>query len=396
MAEVKPGDRVGQYVLRRELGRGAMATVFEAEHAALGKRVALKRMHPHLAADPTAAARFMREGKAATQIRSPHVVDVFDVASDDGVPFLVMELLEGADLAAALRERRKLPLQEIADLVVPVAVATQAAHEAGVIHRDLKPGNILLTRRGDGVSPIVLDFGISKILTDVERDLTASEVLLGTVHYMSPEQTRGGRAASALSDQYALGVILYECATGAKPFAGSTPYAVMHAIVSARVTPPSVLDPALPAAFDEVVLRAMSRDARKRYPSVRALGAALLAWASPGTRRRYAAELGVDASAPTARRGRKWRAVVAAGAVIVAAVVVARLRAGPAERPVAAGAVEPAPPVQQEVPVVAAASTAPPPPASASTTAPVRRAAPRPSSSAAPPEHGTNGALILE
>lgn len=424
MADLGPGDRVGQYVLVREIGRGAMATVFEAEHTALGKRIALKRMHPHLAADATAAARFLREGKAATQIRSPHVVDVFDVATHDGVPFLVMELHDGVDLAALLRDRKKLPVAEIADLVVPVAVAMHEAHGAGVIHRDLKPSNILLARgEGGAVSPVILDFGISKLVADADRDLTASEVVLGTVHYMSPEQTRGGRTASARSDQYALGVLLYECVTGVKPFSGSTPYAVMHAIVSARVPPPSTLDPEVPAAFDALVLRAMSRDPRKRFDSVRALGAALLPWASPEMRRRYAASLGVDASAITTpkRRGRRWPAValVGAAAAVVTVVAVRPRDRGPASAAPASSLDVPPPGsilAAVATPPVAPVPTAPLPEASdvvsTSPSAPAtvstpsasvgHRGSPRvgagasasPSSSA--PEHGTNGALIVE
>jgi serine/threonine-protein kinase len=303
MIALHPGDQVGQYVLGREIGRGAMGTVFEATHAALGKRVALKALHPHLAADAVASSRFLREGKAAAQIHSANVVDVFDVGAHDGLPYLVMELLEGKDLGAFLEERGKLTPRESADIMVPVCAAVDAAHHVGVIHRDLKPSNVMLaTRSGGVIAPTILDFGISKIESDTSRDLTASETLLGTVHYMSPEQTRGARTASARSDQYSLGVILYECVTGAKPFAGTTPYALMHAIVSAKLAPPSAIEPSVPAAFDEITSRAMNRDPARRFQSVRALGAALLPFASEETRRRYTAELGDHAApAPSAR-----------------------------------------------------------------------------------------------
>jgi serine/threonine-protein kinase len=469
MANLKPGDRISAYELRREIGQGAMATVFEAEHTTLGKRVALKRMHPHLATDSTAASRFLREGRAAAQIvsylpdpsvrsgvraiRSPHVVDVFDVGTHDGVPYLVMELLDGEDLASALRHRGRLPLREVADIVVPIAHAVHMAHDAGVIHRDLKPSNVVLARRDDGgVCPVVLDFGISKIVTDADRDLTASEVLLGTVHYMSPEQTRSGRQATALSDQYALGVLLYECATGGKPFAGSTPYAVMHAIVSARVAPPSTIDPALPAAFDDVVLRAMHRDPRKRFGTVRALGAALLPWASEATRSRYGGMPAVEPGAHAARRrgARRWAVVLACGAVAVAVLAAAKpsarwapqaattvfasapsLRSGlrpqvpsdpdpPAETQPARD--EPHPSASPSGSIGPGSRTleesgperergsrtleesgperergsrtpAPPPPEGGSAR---RRSTPTAPSSAAAPERGTNGALILE
>ena len=144
MVAVAEQGRVGRYALLREIGKGAMATVYEAEHLGLGKRVAVKKLHSHLAVDATASARFLREGRAASQIKSPHVVDVFDVGVEQGIPYLVMELLEGADLAAVLRERRKLPVSELVDLMLPVVSAVHAAHDVGVIHRDLKPSNVFL------------------------------------------------------------------------------------------------------------------------------------------------------------------------------------------------------------------------------------------------------------
>jgi serine/threonine-protein kinase len=410
------GDQVGQYVLCREIGKGAMATVYEAEHVGLGKRVALKRMHPHLATDATGASRFLREGRAATQIRSPNVVEVFDVGKHENVPYLVMELLDGVDLAARLHERKKLAPSEVADLMVPVTSAVHAAHQAGVVHRDLKPSNIFLARKdGRDVSPIILDFGISKLTGEVDRDLTASEVLLGTVHYMSPEQTRGGNKATAVSDQYAIGVILYECLTGAKPFAGSTPYAVMHAIVSAAVAPPSTLDPRVPTALDEVVMRAMSRDPAARFPSVRALGAALLPWASSGTRERFGGEFGVHAPALLQRQPRRVQpahVIVALGvAVVVALGAGAYVRRARGPRTASAPLLESTP---AEVAPLGSTATVPPDelqpdpgprPTETITAAkprpiapprPMTRSPTSPSASSGRPERGTNGALIVE
>jgi eukaryotic-like serine/threonine-protein kinase len=323
MSAVKAGDQLGQYVVRREIGAGAMATVYEAEHVVLGKRVALKRMHPQLAMDANAAERFLREGKAATQIRSAHVVEVFDVGSHDGVPYLIMELLEGRDLAAHLREARRMALREVADWMVPIAFAVHAAHEAGVIHRDLKPSNLFLARRGATVSPTVVDFGISRTGAELERDLTRSDVLLGTVAYMSPEQTRGGKNATAQSDQYALGVVLYECVTGLKPFSGTTPYGLMHAIVSSTPKAPSAIVPGLPPAFDRLVFRAMHKDPRQRFSDVRALGVALLPWASETTRSAYAREMTADESRLVRTKrvvSVRWLAAAGIGAVSAAAV----------------------------------------------------------------------------
>jgi tRNA A-37 threonylcarbamoyl transferase component Bud32 len=418
------GTQLGRYRLLREVGKGAMATVFEAEHQDLGKKVALKTLHPHLAQDETAASRFLREGKAAAQIKSAHVVDVFDVGTQDGVPYLVMELLDGVDLAALLHERGRMPLGEVADLMLPILSAVGAAHDAGVIHRDLKPSNIFLARRASGeLRPTILDFGISKLTHDIDSDLTASEVLLGTVHYMSPEQTRGARNASPLSDVYAVGVMLFECATGKKPFTGASPYALMHAIVSAKVPPPSSLVPSLPAAFDDVVLGAMHRDPGKRIPSVRALGAALLPWASAEAKARWGREFPGGAAAKRPRP--TWRALAAAGAVVlvlVAGMAARGLRQGTAaERPIARdvpSAATPLPPAAVVAPVAAtrslpspsAETQAPAPPGanasappvlSARATVPARIMKPvSPAASAPPqpgsPERGTNGALILE
>jgi serine/threonine protein kinase len=252
-------------------------------------------------------------------------------------------------------------------------------------------------------------------MADLDNDLTASEVLLGTVHYMSPEQTRGGKKASAVSDQYAVGVMLYECLTGSKPFAGSTPYAVMHAIVSAKVSPPSALNPTLPAALDEVVLRAMNREPSERFPSLRELGAALLPWASAETRERYAKQFGATGTVP-ARRPRAWGRqallVLALGVALVAAIGIGA-RSLYSHGALTASTPLPPPPVV--APILSAASvavrlpeaTAPPgqPPAEATGVASARSTAPpratvRSSTTAAPPtgrsERGTNGALIVE
>jgi serine/threonine-protein kinase len=286
-ATVPPRDitipqRVGHFEIVREIGSGGMARVFEARHETLGKRAAVKMLHAHIASNATAAARFLDEGKAAADIRHPHVVNVFDFGMERGVPYLVMDLVEGESLRAHLAAHAPLPLEDVVDILLPIISAVSAAHAFGVIHRDLKPENVLLSRTGAvRPSPIVLDFGIHKrIKPDEDHVATAPGVLLGTLPYVPPELTRGGSSATPAADQYSVGVMLYECATGKRPFDGATTYDLLHAIALGKYVPPSSLDARIPPAFDALVARAMHLNASERFPSMNALGSALLSFAS--------------------------------------------------------------------------------------------------------------------
>jgi serine/threonine protein kinase len=276
------GTRFGSYEIVRSLGLGGMASVYEARHTALGKRVAIKVLHPHLSSNPVAAARFVREGRAASAVRHPNVVEVFEIGIQSGTPYLVMELLEGGDLATHLHARGRLSVSVALDILLPTASAVAAAHAVGVIHRDLKPRNIFLAyERRTGLRPKVVDFGISKVSHDGDdRALTATESLLGTLDYMAPEQARSAKNATERSDQYALGVILYECLTGRKPFSGSSTYELLHAVVTAPFATPRALGVDIDSALEAVILRAMSRDPRERFSSVDSFGRALLPFAS--------------------------------------------------------------------------------------------------------------------
>jgi serine/threonine-protein kinase len=457
-AEVEKPKRFGQYAVVRMLAQGGMSQVFEGRHPQLGSRVALKVMKPALAAQPMAAARFLREAKAASQIRHQNVVEVFDVGTENGTPFLVMEFLEGSDLAKLLVEKGAMPLAGLVDVFLPVISAVATAHRAGIIHRDLKPSNLMITTRAPrGSHPMVLDFGISKMIDEeLESTLTKSESLLGTVQYMAPELTKGAKFASPASDQYALGVMLYECATGRRPFTGESHYDLMHAIVTAKVLAPSEIRASLPPEFDEIVLRAMNRQPANRFPSVQALGSALLsfgdkaAWAlwegeflgTPDAGREpWTVGAGTlnDSSATTtphlrrakrvASRWMKW----AFGATLAYAAVVTRLLARHAPPAVETTAqapktaepvIAPPPPaVPTAMPSAAIASTSEPPPtpAAAQVTPPDMRGgqrtrktsgakerannagsvatAPAPIASASPRPAstvGTNGAPIVE
>jgi eukaryotic-like serine/threonine-protein kinase len=289
------GRSIGRYQLLEVLGRGGMGTVYRARQSQLEKLVALKLLDPLRAGKPGAMTRFLREARAAAQIRHPNVVEVFDVGFDDGSAFLAMELLEGHDLAAHLARRGRLELTETLDLLAPVLAGVRAAHEAGVVHRDLKPSNIFLARRGRTlVSPVVLDFGVSRLLDDEELGLgtlTSADTLLGTAAYVAPEQAKQSRSADDRSDQYALGVVLYECATGHRPFKGANTYELLHAIATAPVRPPSQVNPSLPTTFDDVVLRALQRDPEQRFADLDAFAAALMAFAAPRTWMAWGREL---------------------------------------------------------------------------------------------------------
>ncbi len=430
-----PVISVGRYDLVRQLGLGGMGAVYEGVHRDLRKRAAIKLLHPQLAQSREVRTRFLREGQAASRVRHPNVVDVYDVGVEGDVPFLVMELLVGESLAVLLRRYQRLPPERVVDLLVPVVVALAAAHDLGVIHRDLKPENVFLCRERGGVRPKVLDFGISKIIdVEVGGRLTGTEAFLGTPFYMSPEQAQNVAEIDGRTDQYSLGVLMYEALTGRRPFEASTLYALMSAIVAGRCEPLRSLEPAVPEALAAVVARAMAPLAEARYPDVRALGADLLPFAGERVRMLYAQEItapelvrqtssrdlpvlddGVDvlrpaaatldrgqpAARPRASSGRwLWVAVVGGALPVLAVAVLLAVRpgvsasraaasagvVGAAALPVVEAAIEVAPtPVDDrrvELPAAGAVSAA----ASASSSAPVGpRVVPRPAVPASAP-----------
>jgi eukaryotic-like serine/threonine-protein kinase len=279
------GFVLGRYEIRKALGRGGMGTVYEALHRDLKKRVAVKVLTPSLAGSEEARLRFLREGEAASRIRHPHVVDVTDVGTAGDLTYLVMELLSGEDLASRLARDGALPVPVAVDLLLPVCAGVAAAHDEGVTHRDLKPENIFLSRPSHGgVHPVVLDFGVSKLANPSAGALalTGTAATFGTPFYIPPEQLRGARQADHRSDQYALGVVLYECVTGKRPFQGESVYALLKAIGDGNCPRPRDVRPDLPPAADAAIVRAMQLDPALRFPSTRAFAAALLPLASQG------------------------------------------------------------------------------------------------------------------
>jgi len=278
------GTKLGKYEVRRLLGQGGMGAVYEALHLEMGKPVAVKTLSAMVAAVPGAKARFLREAQLTSRVRHPHIVDVTDVGTESGVAFLVMELLSGEDLSQRLERTGPLPAEALADIMLPVCSAVIAAHQEGVIHRDLKPQNIFLSKGSRGIHPKVLDFGISKQTNDVAGALTRTSAMIGTPHYLAPEQINNARSASPASDQYALGVILYECLSGQRPFEGDTLFAIFQQIVTGASAPLRTLRHDVPHALDEIVKRAMNVDLAARFPTVRDLAAHLTVGATPGRR----------------------------------------------------------------------------------------------------------------
>jgi serine/threonine protein kinase len=283
-----PGASVGRYVVGRLIGSGAMAAVYEARQVDLEKRVALKVLHAHVALRIDVVQRFVLEARAAARLSHPHVVVISDRGSHCGIPFFAMELLEGEPLTKLLARKGPLSLPRLAEVMLPVVSAVAAAHDARVLHRDLKPDNVFLDeRRKRALQSVLLDFGISKVdAGGPAKPLTGAGELLGTPAYMSPEQVREGMGRfDARSDQYALGVMLHECTTGKLPFRDQPSLDALFAtIVRGGAPPPSSFRPELPREFDAVVLRAMSVEPADRFPSVLELGRALLAFADPRTR----------------------------------------------------------------------------------------------------------------
>jgi serine/threonine protein kinase len=260
-----------------------MGAVYEASHVRLGKRVAIKLLHVHFAKNSEMTRRFLREGVVSCQIGHPNIVDITDVGVHEGIPYLVMEFLEGESLEERIYRGGRLAISTIADLMVPVVDAIAAAHEHGVIHRDIKPANIILARSRHGrVRPKVVDFGISRLVGGT--DLTQVTLVPGTPCYMAPELgTTTDSRGDPKSDQYALGVTLYETIAGERPRIGRE-----------RIPPLGALRPDVPAGLAQAVARAMLGDPKRRFPTVRQLGDAILPFAGQAIRSTWKPAFGGD------------------------------------------------------------------------------------------------------
>jgi len=279
------GSKFGGYVVGPCIGHGGMARIYRAEHEGLRRSVALKVLLDGFAQDPEGHERFLREGRIAAAIKHPNVVNIFDVGFQDSTPYLVMELLEGQDLEALMYSQGSMPEAALVDIVVPIVAGLAAVHDAGVIHRDLKPGNIFLARgRNDEIEPKLLDFGISKAAESQQFKLTTARgLLMGTPLYMSPEGIQGAEI-TPLSDQYSLGVVLYECCTGFNPFAADTLAETVRRVTMGDFPPVAQQNPAVSKRMARIVGRAMSLDPSHRFSSLREMGRELLYLAGQRTR----------------------------------------------------------------------------------------------------------------
>ena len=268
------GTKLGPYEIRNQIGAGGMGEVYRATDTRLGRTVAIKVLHEHLAERADVRERFEREAKAVSSLNHPHICTLHDVGEQDGTHFLVMEYVEGATLQQRL-EKGRLPLDQALEYAIQIADALDKAHRQGVVHRDLKPGNIMVTKAGVKL----LDFGLAKLKGDASAmspmsqmptqgtaPLTAEGTILGTLQYMAPEQLEG-KHADACTDIFAFGAVVYEMVTGKKAFEGESQASLIAAILGSQPTPMSTLQPMSPPALDRVVRKCLVKDPEDRWHS---------------------------------------------------------------------------------------------------------------------------------
>jgi serine/threonine-protein kinase len=302
-----PADVIaGKYKVERVLGAGGMGVVLAARHLHLPQRVAIKFLRAEAAQEKSAVDRFLREAQAAVALSSEHVARVLDVGTlESGEPYMVMEYLDGTDLARTLVEHGPMPIADAVGAVLQACEAIAEAHALGIIHRDLKPANLFLNRRRDGTSIIkVLDFGISKTLDwnepGVSENLTASGLVMGSPGYMSPEQVRSAKDVDGRTDIWSLGVILYELTTGVRPFVGRTLGEVLALIVSEDVPSVRRHRTEIPEGLAAVIAQCLERRVDRRIQDVGALASKLVAYGPRG-------------GEGSLERILRWRAVASAG-----------------------------------------------------------------------------------
>lgn len=310
----------GRYEILQLLGRGGMGAVYKAHDKELDRTIALKLIRPDLARNPEMVRRFKQELILARQVRHKNVIRIFDLGQADGIKFITMDFVEGHDLRALLKEKGKFPPTEAARIMLQICRALEAAHGEHVIHRDLKPQNIMLDGKG---RVYVMDFGIARSVH--VPGMTQTGVLIGTPEYMSPEQARGENLDQR-SDIFSLGVIFYEILTGTKPYPSDIPLATLWKRMQEPVTPPLKIDPSLPVTLNDIVVKALQIEPENRFATAREMAHQLEIWLGPSA----------DSSAiflPAPRTTRYWKwASAALGLLLIVAVVAFRLK-GPGKPP---------------------------------------------------------------
>src|SRR5215217_1650200 len=266
MADKTDDPRIGKviagYRIEERVGRGGMGVVYRAEHLNLRRRAAIKIIAPDLAESEGFRERFTREARIAAALQHPNIVTVYDAGEVDGILYLAMQYIEGNDLSAMLRKDGRLRPYRAIDVCRQVASALDAAHAMGLIHRDVKPANVLV----EGRTAFLTDFGLTKRLEGTHAQITRAGDVVGTIHYVAPEQIEGGKV-SARSDVYSLGCLLYHCLSGQVPFGRETDVAVIYAHLSEEPSKLVDVRPDLPEGLDAVVAKAMDKSPDRRFPS---------------------------------------------------------------------------------------------------------------------------------
>src|SRR5215468_2607906 len=251
-----------RYQLQNPIGRGGMATIYRGHDMRMDRVVAIKVLREVYSTDPKFVTRFQREAKAASALQHPNIVQVYDYGQSDGNYYIVMELVEGTDLRRYLRSRGILDIDRAIIIAHDIALGLGAAHRRGIVHRDVKPQNILVGRDG---SIKLTDFGIASVYKDINAErLTTTGMTLGTVQYYAPEQAQGEIVTPA-ADVYALGIVMYEMLTGHPPFDGDSPVAVAMQHIQDPPTPPSQLNPSIPPALEEIIMRCLEKVPKMRF-----------------------------------------------------------------------------------------------------------------------------------
>src|SRR6266404_931923 len=308
----------GRYEIIALLGQGGMGAVYKAHDTELDRFVALKLIPPELARNPEILKRFKQQLLLARQVTHKNVIRIFDLGQADGFKFITMDFVEGQDLHRLLLEKGKFPPEQAARIMLQICRALEAAHAEGVIHRDLKPQNIMLDASG---RILVMDFGIAR--SAYLPGMTQTGALIGTPEYMSPEQGRG-EALTERSDLFSMGIIFYELLTGKSPYHSDTPLATLWKRMTEKVTPPVVLDPTLPQALSNIVVKALEIEPKNRFASAREMAQQLEVWLGPS-----AGGETIFLPAPRIKPYWKW-ASAALGVLLVTSVIAFRLR-GPAK-----------------------------------------------------------------